>query len=248
MPDSADAAIAGRRALVLGLAQALELLGRRMAPHADAAAEVAALAARAEEIAEAARLVTLGRGAAAALAGELTAFIAEAQAVAARAAHSAAASREVGALMDHHAGQLGALLADPAAAADLASLRSGLRPLVGALESVQARLAEGGMVADDIAALGGRATGLAQQGAGRAAGESAVATGQLLRRFASDAAAAADTMRAEAAAMRAGLNSVARATVTIATGVAAAPETAASRMDATMRQGTRLATAVAWRS
>jgi hypothetical protein len=246
MPDSPDPA-AGRRALVLGLAQALELLGRRMAPHAAAAAEVAALAARAEEIAEAARLVSRGHGAGATMARELAEFIAETQAVAARAAHSAAASREVGALMDHHAGTLTTLLDDPAASADLTRLRAGLRPLVGALESVQLRLGEGGMVADDIATLGARAGDLAQRKSGQTAGEAAAAISQRLRRFAEEAAAAADTMRAESVAMRAGLNSVARATVTIATGVATAPDTATSRMDTTLRQGTRLSTAVSWR-
>ena len=216
---------AARQALLTGLAQGLKLLADRALPHADAAVEVAELAARAEELAAEAWKQSAARTAnptgARALAESFQAFIAEAVELSARAARSAATTREVGATLRSHAAEL-AKLATNGVPPDLATLRTTLRPVVSSLEQFPARLAESAVLADDVASLGTKATELgAQAMAPRAnsqpASAAALAIYRNLRTLGDEAASLASTMRSDAERLRGAISGIAGQAGRIAT-------------------------------
>ena len=212
---AADAA--PRQALLTALAQGLKLLADHTLPHANAAVEVAELAARAEELAAEAWKRSGARtpdpAGARALAESFQAFIAEAAELSWRAARSAAATREAGAIIASHASDL-AKLATSSVPPDIATLRATLRPIVVSLEQFPARLAENRAMADDVASLGAKATELGAQAMtpqaySRPASAAALAIYRNLRILGDEAAALASTMRSDAERLRSAIGSIA---------------------------------------
>lgn len=209
--------LAARQALLTGLAQALRLLADHVQPHANAAVEIAELAARAEELAAEAWKQSAARtsdpAGIRALADAFQAFIAEAAELSSRAARSAATTREVGTTMVSHAKALNKL-ATNSIPPDIATLRVSLRPVVASLELLPVRLAENRAMADDVASLGAKATELGTQAMNprahsRPAGVVALEIYRNLRTLGEEAAAVADTMRADVVRMRSAFNGVA---------------------------------------
>lgn len=212
---AADAA--PRQALLTALAQGLKLLADHALPHANAAVEVAELAARAEELAAEAwkrsSVRTPDPAGARALAESFQAFIAEAAELSWRAARSAAATREAGAIMVSHASEL-TKLATSSVPPDIATLRATLRPIVASLEQLPAHLAENRAMADDVASLGVKATELGAQAMtpqaySRPANAAALAIYRNLRILGDEAAALASTMRSDAERLRSAIGSIA---------------------------------------
>ncbi len=238
---------AARQALLTGLAQGLKLLADRVLPHANAAIEVAELAARAEELAHEACKQSGARtadpGAARTLAEAFQEFIAEATALSERAARSAAATREVGATMADHAGEL-TKLAAIGTPPDLPTLRTALRPIVASLEQLPIRLAESRAMADDVASLGSKAGALGAQAMNpqanaRNASAQAMAMYRSLRTLGDEAAALAATMQSDADRVRKAIGGIASHAGRLATagGAAPPPPTAATRIAQVVTQG-----------
>lgn len=212
-PAPGDGAV--RHALLKGLVLALQLLATNVAPLAEAADDIALLAARAEELAAAAWKASSDRtrdpAIAAALARDFNAFVTDAAALSARAARSAAASREVTATMQAHAATLASVSQE--GATDIATLRIRLRPVALSLEELPKRMEESRTLAVDVASLGGRATELADLlsshgGRTRSAAETAIAIYRGLRDLAEEAAQVGQTMLNDAARMRGAITGV----------------------------------------
>lgn len=207
MSEPPSSATTVRHEILAGLAQALALLSTRVQPQGDAARKVAVLAARAEAIAAEAWSIGIAPMPAsdrvAALARDFKAFINDAAILAQRAAREAAASREVAQEMHRYASELNKAASELDGVVDIAAVRARLRPLATSLEALPARLEGGTEVVNEVAALGARATGLADcaeslHASGRRPGPVAVAIYRGLRQFAEDAAAIAAVMSVEA--------------------------------------------------
>ncbi len=241
---------AARRALATGLAQGLKLLADHVLPHANAAIEVAELAARAEELAAAAWQQSAARipdpAGARALAESFQGFIAEAAELSGRAARSAAATREVGATMAGHAAALREFAAG-SGPSDLTALRATLRPVVASLEQLPRHMAESRAMADDVAGLGAKAVELGARAANlqanaRPASATALEIYRSLRILGDEAATLAGTMQADSERVRSAIGGIASQAGRLATAGqdAAPPVTAASRIGAVVTQGRTL--------
>lgn len=249
-PRTPAADIAARRAVVTGLAQGLKLLADHVLPHANAAVEVAELAARAEQLAAAAWQQSAARSpdpaGARALAESFQAFVAEAAELSSRAARSAAATRDVGATMTSHAGAL-SNFATGSGPSDIAALRAALRPVVASLEQLPRHLAESRAMAGDVAGLGAKAVELGARAANlqanaRPASATALEIYRSLRILGDEAATLAGTMQADSERVRNAIAGIASQAGRLATAGqdAAPPFTAASRIGAVVTQGRTL--------
>jgi hypothetical protein len=182
-----------RQALIAGLSSALETLAARLHRQGDAAAEIALLAARAEQIAQDAKRLGSGRPSPATvehLGEQLDSLARDVALLAERASSEATLGREVAQALLAHA----PALADLQAVTDLAELRARLGPLAATIEAIPPALRSGGAaLAAELSGLARRAGDLADEAHEAASDpavlrEAALRLGRGLRGFAEDVA------------------------------------------------------------
>lgn len=196
--------IAARQALVAGLSAALEGLAGRLRRQGAAAAEIALLATRAEQIATEARALGTGRicpVAVGQLGEQLDELARDVAQLASRAASEATLGREVAEALMAHAPALAHL----SAITDIAELRRRLEPLAQTIEALPPTLRRGGSaLSAELSGLARRAGDLAQAAQAAASDpsvlrEAALRLGRGLRGFAHDVAAVSTRLSEDAA-------------------------------------------------
>ncbi|MBK1657086.1 hypothetical protein [Paracraurococcus ruber] len=169
MPDPAPP-LAPRQAMLAQLAGALAALGEKLRGQQRAAADVAALGSRAEELAGQARRLAFGAQPdrlprLRVLAGALAEFAAEMAETAARVEKDSLLGSAVAEALGHHGAELRALAENQGMAEDLSVIRARLRPLVTTLDAIPGRLKAGRERSAELGGLADRARDMA----GRAA-------------------------------------------------------------------------------
>lgn len=192
-----------RQAMIAGLSSALEVLAARLQKQGDSAAEIALLAARAEQIALDAKRLSNGRPSPATvehLGEQLDALARDVALLAERAASEAMVGREVAEALLAHA----PALADLHAVTDLTELRGRLEPLAATIEAIPPALRSGGTtLAGELSGLARRAGDLADEAHEAAADpavlrDAALRLGRGLRGFAEEVASVSTKLAEEA--------------------------------------------------
>ncbi|MDO9711960.1 hypothetical protein [Paracraurococcus lichenis] len=206
MSDSGTA----RQAMLAQLAGALAALGEKLRTQQQAAVDLCALGARAEEVARTARGLAFdrrlpGEERLRGLSDELQDFAAAMQAAADQVERDTLLGRSVAAALGRHAEDLNALSRLRAEAADLQEVRARLRPLLETLDGLPQQMKANRERTAEVTALAARAGQLALRAGRLAAGglpgrqDQVIALSRELGRLAEDAVEVSARFSADAA-------------------------------------------------
>lgn len=169
MPEPGSTAdTQAKQAMLVQLAAALSALGSKMRAQQEAAVDLCALGARAEEMARSARKLAFSphHGAHAglrSLSENLDGLAEEMRTTAERVEQECLLGRAVAEALSRHSAELNALAQQDGRPQDMATIRARLRPLATTLEELPSRMKAGKARTADIAALAARAREIAGQ-------------------------------------------------------------------------------------